>query len=276
MKKILIPYDFSKPSENALEYALGFAKNFGSELLLLHVNQYPVVSPEVGLSAYVYFDAKEDSIEELKKIAEKVKAREPSITKIECYSEMGDTANEILAYAKDHAVDVTIMGISGHGNDLMKSLIGSVAVAVSKQSEGPIIIVPPNVKYSKPRSIAYACNYDDGAENKSVLKHAKQIAAGFGADLHILHVLPEHHHFAHTEVLVDNYTEHKLESSAHRTFFLTEKKASEGLLDVIKSNLADLVILEPKKHNFFYNLFHESVTKEVAFKSTVPVMTLHS
>lgn len=37
LQKILVPTDFSQPSQNAFRYALRFAKQFGGELTLLHV-----------------------------------------------------------------------------------------------------------------------------------------------------------------------------------------------------------------------------------------------
>ena len=37
LKRILVPVDFSGPSEQALTYALRFAERFGSEITLLHV-----------------------------------------------------------------------------------------------------------------------------------------------------------------------------------------------------------------------------------------------
>ena len=37
IKKILVPTDFSHCAEKALQYAIPFARHFGSELLLLHV-----------------------------------------------------------------------------------------------------------------------------------------------------------------------------------------------------------------------------------------------
>src|SRR5947208_16233907 len=39
LRRILVPTDFSKHSENALTYAVAFADKFGSELSLLHVVQ---------------------------------------------------------------------------------------------------------------------------------------------------------------------------------------------------------------------------------------------
>ena len=45
LKRILVPIDFSAPSQKALDYALPFAKQFGAEIILLHVVE-PRTYPE--------------------------------------------------------------------------------------------------------------------------------------------------------------------------------------------------------------------------------------
>src|SRR5678816_63017 len=48
LQKILVPVDFSDCSKKALQYAIPFAKQFGAELVLLHVVEpYPLV-PEMA------------------------------------------------------------------------------------------------------------------------------------------------------------------------------------------------------------------------------------
>ena len=49
-QKILVPLDGSAPSSKALEYGINVAKNFGSEIILLHVYSrvIPFVAPETG------------------------------------------------------------------------------------------------------------------------------------------------------------------------------------------------------------------------------------
>lgn len=44
VKKILVPIDFSEPCNKAFKYALGFARQFGSEVVLIHVIE-PAAEP---------------------------------------------------------------------------------------------------------------------------------------------------------------------------------------------------------------------------------------
>lgn len=275
LNKILVPCDFSEISENALHYATNLAEKFNAELTLLHVNQYPVMNPEAGLSVYTYHDAKKDSLDGLNKIAEKIRTSHPGVRHVNCHSKMGDITEEVIRYAKTSHTNLVVVGISGHGNSFMKNIIGSNAVSISRKSEVSVLIVPPTAKFKVPHSIVYACNYGEGTESNPVLKKAKDVSQLFKADLHVLHVIPEKHPVKHTEVIIDTYEEHKLENTPHRTFMVSEKNASQGILEILNRNLAQMIILEPKRHSLFHNIFYQSVTNEVAFKSPVPVLALH-
>jgi nucleotide-binding universal stress UspA family protein len=46
VKKILVPIDFSGPSEKAFTYAIRFAQQFGSEIILIHVLESPAESKD--------------------------------------------------------------------------------------------------------------------------------------------------------------------------------------------------------------------------------------
>ena len=49
LKKILVPTDFSERSQKALKYALQFAKQFKSEITLLHVVEVRFAGSETGV-----------------------------------------------------------------------------------------------------------------------------------------------------------------------------------------------------------------------------------
>jgi nucleotide-binding universal stress UspA family protein len=275
MKKILIPCDFSEISENALNYAVGIAKYFSSSLVLLHVDQIPVMNSEFGLSAYTLTDTTQNTLVSLKQLAQKIQKTEPTITDIECYSEMGNVTDVIVSYCNKLDVDLTVMGISGHGSKFMKNIIGSTSVAVAKHVEMPLMIVPPKVTFKKIQNIAYACEYDEDLEKSSSLIQVKYFNTIMGSKLSIVHVVPEAHDLDEKESEIDDYVEHKFENATHRTFTLTYNEPGKGLLEFVKNHDIDLLIVEPKKHTIFHKLFFPSTTNEVAFFSTVPVLTIH-
>jgi hypothetical protein len=97
----------------------------------------------------------------------------------------------------------------------------------------------------------------------------------FNSTLSILHVIPEAHLINQKEATIDNYVEHKLETTEHRTYIITENKVSVGLLDFINYHDVDMVIIEPKKHSLIHSIFYPSVTNDLAFSSPIPVLAIH-
>jgi len=275
MKKILIPCDFSDTSESALKYAVGIAKFLRADLILLHVDIIPVVSPEMGITPYVFENMAEDSLNALKNLADKIKITESFTHRIDYHSEMGGTPEVISEQVKKLGADLVIMGISGHGSNFMKNIIGSASVDVSKKIEVPLIIVPPNVIYKEIRNIAYACNFDPDLKTNSSLIKVKYITTMFNAALNVVHVVPKDHELTAGETEIDDFVERILENSEHRTFIITERNAGHAILDFIKLHNIDLIIIEPKKHSWFHKIFYGSTTNEIAFNSPVPVLTVH-
>lgn len=274
MNKILVPCDFSDTSENALNYAVELAKYISGELILLHVTQLPVISTEYGLTSYSMPDNNSEKIA-LQELADTIQKKHPQISKIDCYSETGSITDYIIEYSRNNSVIFTVMGISGHGNKLMKLFLGSTAVNVSKEIESSLIIVPPDTTFKKPQNIAYACNYDIDIESNSSLIKVKQLNTLLNSDLYVLHVIPENHDLNTKESEIDQFVENSLENSLHKTFMIADNNVSEGLIEFIENHEIDLIIMEPKKHSFFHNLFYPSITNEIAFYSPVPVLTIH-
>jgi len=270
MKKILIPYDFSGNAENTLAYGIQLAKELSADISLFNVIPYPVVTPEIGMPAFSYKEMMHDDLTELQARALKIKKSESSIGTIECFCEMGDITEAIKTHCIQHPVDFVVMGIYHHGNKLMQALMGSNAVDAAHKLKSTVIIVPPDTKYKKPAIIAFAKEQNESG-GKAIEK-AKTIAHAFGAELQLIHVVEEHHHFTPAEVHADGASP----GEPHKLFIVTDKKVSEGLLGMLDNELIDMIMIEPQEHNVFYKFFHESVSKEVAFASPVPVLLIHS
>ena len=274
MNKILVPTDFSDTAENAVNYAINMANFFSANLILLHVNQIPISTPEFGIAAYNFAEVKKDSLYTLNEKALKIKKEYPQISEVECFSEIGDSSDLIAEFSKNHNVDIVVMGNSGHGSKFKKNIFGSTSVTVAKKIAVPLMIVPPEVKYKAINNMAYACVYDEQIETSTSLMKVRSLSTAFNSLLSVLHVIPENHLIDEKEANIDVYVEDKLSTTEHRTYILTENDVSVGILDFVKDHNMDMIVVEPQKHSLFHSLFHSSVTNELAFFSTVPVLTI--
>lgn len=276
MNTILVPIDFSETSDNALLYAVNIANVLSADIVLIHVNSIPVYNNEYNIVAYPINDSVEFSLEKLQEKAEFLKKDNVLLGSVSCYVETGELKTVIESYISNKNIDLLIMGITGHETKLGQVFIGSNAITVSRESKIPVFIIPKTCSYTEIKNIAYASEYDVHITEQTGLIQIKNIASMFNANLSVLHVIPDNHLIDEVESETDLFVEQKLENTNHKTFILSEDRASTALLDFIKMHDVDVIVLEQKKHSFMHNLLYPSTTREVAFNSPIPVLTIHS
>ncbi|MBL7934634.1 MAG: universal stress protein [Bacteroidia bacterium] len=276
MNTILVPIDFSETSDNALLYAVNIANVLSADIVLIHVNSIPVYNNEYNIVAYPINDSVEFSLEKLQEKADFLKKDNVLLGSVSCYVETGELKTVIESYISNKNIDLLIMGITGHETKLGQVFIGSNAITVSRESKIPVFIIPKTCSYTEIKNIAYASEYDVHITEQTGLIQIKNIASMFNANLSVLHVIPDNHLIDEVESETDLFVEQKLENTNHKTFILSEDRASTALLDFIKMHDVDVIVLEQKKHSFMHNLLYPSTTREVAFNSPIPVLTIHS
>jgi nucleotide-binding universal stress UspA family protein len=273
MKKLLVPYDFSESARTALDYAFGLNSLFASEIILLSVNSYPVMSPEAGLALFTNIDSKEETLQELQKI---VAASAPKQTQsIRCFCEEGDVSDHVNKLSEKENIDLIIMGINGHGNGFLTHLAGSSSITVAKESRFPLLIVPQGYLFEKPMRIGFACTDIERTVRSEVMGKVEKFAANLHADLNLLHFVGKTETPVRSETAAKSVHDEMLNTSPRHTYIVTDKDPAKGILDVLNNGLFDLIVIEPRKHNFFENLFHHGLTAEIVMNTPVPVLCIH-
>jgi nucleotide-binding universal stress UspA family protein len=142
LKRILLPTDFSEQSGEATRYACALAEQFGAELHVVHVLEYHPGAPTFGGGIAV-----STLVEESKSAAEKglQKVIDPNWEKgrqVVRATVSGAPFVEIIRYAKEHEIDMIVMGTHGRSG-LVHVLLGSVAERVVRKSPCPVLTVRP-------------------------------------------------------------------------------------------------------------------------------------
>ena len=138
-KKILVPVDGSDQARKAIDFAANLAKQNDATIHLLHVYKLPII-PE-GMGEYVISDRIE-----LQALGDQIislaqdEVRKKGGQHIEATVMEGDPAERIIAYAKDHDVDMIVMGNRGLGS-FKGLLLGSVSNNVSHMADRNCVIV---------------------------------------------------------------------------------------------------------------------------------------
>jgi nucleotide-binding universal stress UspA family protein len=273
MKKILVPIDFSKPSDNAVIYASNMAKHISARLLLFHSYHVPIASYETGYIPPT-FDMDVAAKKEMSKYAKKIKSKFPTMS-VNTIVKMGFAGDLIEETAKEVGADLIVMGITGHAGILKEHLVGSISTQVARDSSIPVLIVPEGSKFKELKRIGFACDYDLELEKNSTINRVKNFCDMFNAELEILNVEKPNEEVSVEKSHVEDFVEEKLKTVNHKTYFITEEEVDKGLLELVSRNNIDMVITCPKKHNLFHSIFIESNTEKLAFHSPVPVLGIH-
>ena len=137
--KMLVGYDSSDDSVEALRFAGNWARTLGSRLVLLHVLN-PRVYPEFygGQPPRIDLDAKitQRGLEALQQAAEQ------HLTEVEydTATTHGNPASSIVEYANAHDCDLIVLATHGL-TGIAHSLMGSVAESVVRTADVPVLTV---------------------------------------------------------------------------------------------------------------------------------------
>ena len=157
LKKILVATDFGEASEAALTYGRTLAKAFDATLHVLHVTENIYFTP-FGAEGYMALapdlqrdieDTARRRLHEL--VIDSDNSGPPTVTALACSN---TPALPIVDYAREHGMDLIVMGT--HGRGAMAHLVmGSVAERVVRLASCPVLTVRhPEHEFVLPDALA--------------------------------------------------------------------------------------------------------------------------
>jgi nucleotide-binding universal stress UspA family protein len=145
IRTILHPTDLSESARPAYELAVRLAHALQARLIMLHVAAPPVLFGELGMTIPVP-EMQKENLEADRIRMEGLAAGSGA----ECRVVEGVVAAEILRIAREETCDLIVMETHGRGG-LARLLLGSVALAVLRQSHCPVLAIKP-AGASRPQS----------------------------------------------------------------------------------------------------------------------------
>jgi nucleotide-binding universal stress UspA family protein len=260
MKKIIIPTDFSEVATEAVHYGLSMAKKFNFDVTLIHVLSIPI--SDIGASVTVAEELLEAQKTHIKSKIDDLSndLKNQYGISVETRIEVGMAAEEITELAKKEG-DLIVMGSIGESGFLNKFL-GSIANAVLKNSETPIMVVPSGTKFSGWKRIAFANN--NQISLKDELNWMYPIAQKEKATIYTLSVEPNTSGSYTTEVI-------KNEGNV-KDICIWAETVEEGLTTYCEKEKIDLLCIKPIERGFFEGFFHKSVTQTLIAKTPLPIL----
>lgn len=138
---ILVPTDFGPASDAALAYAKDLAEKYSARLSLLHVLTSPEATGYWTSEVYVpaSLEARERLTRQARERAENaLTAEERSRCGVVIQVRVGSVADDILDFAREHDVNLIVMGTHGR-RGLSHLLLGSVAEHVLRRAPCPVV-----------------------------------------------------------------------------------------------------------------------------------------
>ena len=275
MQKILVPTDFSDNALKAVAQACEIAKKTNAVIHLLHVeptlNMNSVQADSSGNK--VVADKSESLDMSLKAIAEVY----PDV-KILPFLVGGNVIPSILKYAENENPDLIVMGTKG-ASGLKKILIGSVTAGIIGKTNFPVLTVPASYELQKPEAIVFATNQFE--KDEALLKNFVNLANLFSIPVHVIVFKDidanEDADFIYNEEQL-NYYLRFLKETFPRTAFkgeILEGSDFESAIDAYCiNNAAGMIAMVTYPKSFLEKFFFKSVTKNMAFHSTIPILAI--
>jgi nucleotide-binding universal stress UspA family protein len=256
-----------------MEYAVGLAKQTGSSLLLFHAYQVPVSVTDVPIVLVSVEELQknaETKMAEVKKSLEKTTA---GAVRIYAEAKLGDTVDELEDLCNRIKPFAVVMGTKG-ATGLERVFFGSTTLNTIKHLSWPVIVVPPDKKYSAIKKIGFACDFREVVETTPA--HViKDFVKEFNAEIHVLNVDYKNAHFKPETPEQSVLLHTMLEELNPKYDFIEDENIEAGIEKFAEKNNLDLVITIPKKHKLLQGIFKKSHTKDLIFHSHLPILCVH-
>jgi nucleotide-binding universal stress UspA family protein len=275
MKTILVPTDFSDNAENALYYAMEMASKENAKIILLHAYRINYTNPEVPLD-FVIEEQKQVISESNNQLREEAKKIEKvGGIKYEYMSIEDSPVEAILTSIKEKNVDLVIMGTKGISN-FLDSILGSITAKVIEKANCPVIAVPEEALFKEIKKITYAASYNQS--DIYALEKVVDIAKLFNAQVNVLHVSnkPDLQDDEKRKLkLFMDEANRKIKYNNMAFQLLEGENVEDTLEEYLDDGETDLLVMSTHHRNFFDRIFGNSVTKYMAFHTTIPLMAFH-
>lgn len=184
MKKILVPVDFSKYSEKALEVAASLAKRHGAEIIAVHMMGLSdaVITREESkevFEAMYYMRLAEKRFSEFldKDYLDGLKVTD-TVHNYKVFSELNEVAVDLGA-------DLIVMGSHGTSG-LREVFVGSNTEKVVRTSEIPVLVIKNRAPNFQPENGVFACDFMENSIGP--YKRAKWMFDLLGINMQLLYI----------------------------------------------------------------------------------------
>lgn len=278
MNTILIPTDFSANAMNAINYAVKFFKYQRCEIYIMHAYADEVYSDTAAMSTSNFGDFKlkieKRTDVSLDNLIGKINEISPNprhqIKTLSVFGSLVDSAND---FVEEKNIDIVIMGTKGQTND-QKLTFGSHTLQVLKYVQCPVLAIPENFEYVKPKKIFFPTDYMVPYKKRE-LKLLCELACSYRSEIHFLYL-------SKFKKLSRRQEDNKifLEAALQDLTLIFEIIDSEERLETIQRyieiNDIQLLVMVNSRHSFLESMLYQSTIDQLGLAIKVPFLVMQN
>jgi nucleotide-binding universal stress UspA family protein len=259
MKNILIPFDFSEVSKNALKYAIQFAgKDQNLRLHLLHVSGTSMEKAD-----------EENLQQKFQNLILHYKGH--IIPEIVFTLKTGELIHTIVDIREQEGIDLVIMGTKGAESGVNQVTQTSKFVLAA---DLPVLVIPPNYEFKLNKILLTLGEAE--INDTSILNILLEVSRNSRAEVHVLTVSKktENHGYSEADERNENTLQYYLEKFYSHHSFSENEDIVKGIDDYIKKNKIDMLAIMPNTHSNAGQPSKGKLTQVLTLKSNIPVLVL--
>jgi nucleotide-binding universal stress UspA family protein len=278
MKKILVPTDFSKSAQTAIDVAADIARKANSQLIVLHVVEGANggsfnIEGQIDTS-----DHWEDRIftmkviergkKQLERLTEELASRG---VRVKSELRMGTPFHGMQTIIQDHNVDLVVMGTSGR-SQVQEMIIGTNTEKVVRQSKCPVLTVQKKPSNPEFKSIVYATAMSKEEEVFSkIVRRTQQM---YDATIHLVRVNTPGSFKRDVQVKKEMEAfAKKLQLKNYTLNVFNDMSEEEGIIYFADSINADMIAMATHGRTGFAHVLSGSIAEDVVSHAKRPVLT---
>ena len=274
MKNILIPIDFSKNSQSAVQYALKLYKNEVCTFYFLHSTNFINSTSRTYITPHYVEESYKKGLKKMKELELKTK-RENANTK---HDYKNIISNDKLHTAIDKAIkqndiELIIMGTKGC-TAAVEFFAGSNTVEViNKVKNCPVLVIPEEYSFVAPKQIGFPTDYNRKYTDRE-LETLKNMTTLYNSEIRIVHINVEKSLTLSQKHNIERLEKYLADQKYNFHYIDDNSKKSENIIMFINDYKIDMLAMVNYEHGPIENVLKEPVIKKLAFHPRIPLLVI--
>ncbi|GMN11754.1 universal stress protein [Croceitalea sp. MTPC9] len=278
MENILIPTDFSDNAWNAIEYATQVLKKDKCIFYILHVHpitKYSDGDVEMHMSSEelekIFLKGSEENFKRLRKKIERLPLNIKHTFHTQANYDF--VTDRIKSEVSKKNIDLIIMGTKG-ASGLKSVSIGSTTGSVMTKVKCPVLAVPENAEYRRPKEIAFPTDYNLNYDAR-VLEGIKGFVLMNKSTIRFLYLSKVGEELTNEQRKNQEFLGEYFRGIEHSFHIVTGKRLETAVQCFTESRDIDIIVMVAKNLNFLQRILFKPRVEKISYHIKIPFLVLH-